>query len=205
MEEESLFEVDTARSKTSVACDDGIPIQHPKKPCKCGLCGSKSNDLNPIATAASSDAASIEGEDPCIQWAKYRKVQTASGVARVPVVYRLLGFPLKYGSPAEYIKKVEAKQVDHDEFLKSREEYLKKMKAGSAGCRTKKRDKEDLKTISTLKTVNKQGVKFEGPLMEFVELSEWDVKEDGVLDESKVVDEAGLSFVIWLLLFFQGG
>lgn len=41
--------------------------------------------------------------------------------------------------------------------------------------------------------------------MEFVELSEWDVKEDGVLDESKIVDEAGLSFVIWLLLFFQGG
>lgn len=137
MEGESLFEVDTARSKTSVACDDGIPIQHSKKPCKCGLCGSKSNDLNPIATAASSDAASIEGEDPCIQWAKYRKVQTASGVARVPVgsadgicrnVYRLLGFPLKYGSPAEYLKKVEAKQVDHDEFLKSREEYIKKMK-----------------------------------------------------------------------------
>ena len=75
-------------------------------------------------------------------------------------------------------------------------------KAGGAGCRTKKRDKEDLKTISTLKTVKKSGVKFEGPMMEFVELSEWDVKEDGVLDESKIVEEAGLSFVFRLGIYY---
>ncbi|CAE7538291.1 unnamed protein product, partial [Symbiodinium sp. CCMP2592] len=154
-----------------------------------------------LDTGGCSDAASTEGDEKCIAWGKYRKVQSASGVVRVPVgasdgicrnVYRLLGFPHKYGSQAEYLKKVEAKQVDHDEFLKSRAEYVKKMKkGGQAGARTKKREKEDLKTASTLKTVKDTGVRFEGPLMQFIDITQWDAKEDGVLDETKIVEEAG--------------
>ena len=92
-----------------------MPIDHTiARPCKCGFCGTSSSDPSPIDHP--------DNEDDRIPWGKYRKVETASSVVRVPAgthggtcrnVYRLLGYQHKFGAYSNYLKKLEYKQVDH--------------------------------------------------------------------------------------------
>ncbi|CAE7228135.1 unnamed protein product [Symbiodinium natans] len=177
------------RSRSTCEEDTDIPIAlGVSKPCVCGFCGCKSTDPDPLAMEGDEEAA--------VPWGKYRKVETASGLVRVPVgnldsicrnVYRLLGYPHKYGAHAEYLKKVKSKQVDHAGFLSSRDEYIKKQKGGRN--RSSKKDKDDLKAVTTLKTMSDMGTRFEGPKMVFIDVNEWDAATDGALDESQVVEE----------------
>ena len=185
------------KSRAPSSCaDEGLPIDYSAaRPCKCSFCGCSSNDENPLKN--------LEGQsldEDRMPWGKYRRVTTASGVVRAPTgthcalcrnVYRLLGFPHKHGAHSSYLKKLEQKQVDHTQFLASRAEYLKKLLAGKAGkFRTRKSEKDEVKAVTTLKTVKEGGVVFEGPAMKFIDVAEWDPNVDGVLDESKVVEEA---------------
>ena len=164
---------------SSLKEDNQPPIDHSAaKPCKCGFCGMSSSDASPIEDPTA--------EDDRVPWGKYRKLETPSGVVRVAVgthcgicrnVYRLLGYQHKFGAHSNYLKKLEAKQVDHNPFVAARSEYVRKYKAGGPGgggsrFRTGKKDREQVKAATTLSTVNQSGVRFEAPELTLVDVND---------------------------------
>ena len=180
------------RSVGSSCKEDYLPIDHSAaKTCKCGFCGCLSSDMSPLLDPEA-------GDDDRVPWGKYRKVETDSGLVRVPTgthdaicknLYRLLGYEHKHGPHSLYLKKVESGSVDHTKFLSARDEFLKKQnKSGGKKFRSGKKDREELKAVTTLKTLSQTGTRFKGPEMTFVDVAEWSPSY-GTLDESKVVEE----------------
>ena len=188
----SVRTTQSKRSGRSSCKQELLPIDHSAaKACKCGFCGCSSGDPSPVPT---------DSADDCVPWYKYRKTESASGVAvRVPVgnhcsicrnLYRLLGYPHKHGPHGDYLKKVENKSVDHTAFLSARADFLKRQAKSEKVFRTLKKDRDQVRAaVTTLTTVQKTGTRFIGPEMTFVDIADWDPTSYGELDESKVVEE----------------
>ena len=123
-----------------------------------------------------------DSADDCVPWSKYRKTESASGVAvRAPVrnhcsicpnLYRLLGYPHKHGPHGDYLKKVENKSVDRTAFLSARADFLKRQAKSEKVFRTLKKDRDQVRAaVTTLTTVQKKGTRFIGPEMTFVDIA----------------------------------
>ncbi len=97
------------------------------------------------------------------------------------------GLDAKHGSINNYLKRCSdpAHAQEHERFIKALEKWVVLRNQG----KTRIRDKQELLQDSTaLEVVQRRGVRFSKPKMQFVEARHWDASY-GPLDDSQVVEE----------------
>ena len=123
-------------------------------------------------------------------------------------VYKTGGFSAQYGKITTYKKVLSRKDgaEKHKQFLAAVKEWLRQHKEDPD--RTKLKNKKSLMEVQKqLKTARTQKGEFQAPEMEFVLVEDWDEKDDGKYDPSKVVDalvHGGLRKGIWRMTGKKG-